>query len=187
MTARWGRTWSILAAGSLLALFGAACNSSPPPAPGRSAGSATSAGPLPPTPAASPSSSPAVCPRGNVCFKHGTVQANVTGATNADITAALDDHQTYVNLPQLVTLIYDNSKGEEATVGVMAGQPGSYPRGVVKVVFPGDRIYVGFCTVTVQHLSKSGADGAFACDKISNLFGAPSAAVSVTGTFSASP
>jgi hypothetical protein len=187
MKARRGRTWAILAAGTVLALAGAGCNSSSSPAPSRSAGTATSAAHDSPTPAASPTARSGPCPRGNVCFKHGTVQANVSGATTAALSAALDDHQTYVNLPQLITLIYTNPKGEEATVGVMASQPGTYPKGVVKVLFPGDRVYVGFCTVSVQHLSRAGADGSFACSRIGTLFGPSAGTVSVTGTFSASP
>lgn len=187
MTARWGRTWAILAAGALLALAGAGCNSASAPAHGGSATGGTPAAPTSPSPAVSPASSPGPCPRGNVCFKHGTVHTEVSGSSTAAFTAALDDHQSYVNLPQLMTLIYTNPTGQETTVGVMASQPGTYPKGVVKVLIPGNRVYVGFCTVSVQHLSRAGADGSFECSKIGNLFGISSGTVSVTGTFSASP
>ena len=78
---------------------------------------------------------PIPCASTAICFHHGTIEANVTGATTTVITASLDDANTVVT-PKVTTLVYANSHGQGATVGVLNAKPGTFPQGALKVILP---------------------------------------------------
>ena len=185
----FSKFWPRLVVGLALAVIASAtaCSSSPKPSSNPSApATSTEFSPLPrATP--SPEPSPIPCVRTQVCFHHGTVQVNVSGATTTSYSAPLDDAQSVVTAT-LATLIYRDTNGRGATVGAYATKPGTFPQGLVKVELPKPAGYFGLCPVTFDHLSASGADGSFNCVNLGPLFGGSSTGlVAVTGTFSASP